>query len=358
MKRKLQAGNGAIYDLLKYLLALVAVLLLGVLLIGLQGQSVAAAGKAMLTGALGSTNRIGNTIRWITPCLLTGISATVAFRSGIWNMGVGGQLYMGAFGATVTALFVPMYPVIGPVLCLLAGVLAGIIWAAIPALLKRFLNVNEMITTLMLNYIATLLTTYFVKLINGISANNNSKALATPLIPDEARLTNLIPKTNASTGVFIAIAMVALMCFIYRYTIAGYEMRMVGANPRFARTGGVRINKVYLTTFLLSGAVAGLAGAIEILGVYGKFTADFASNIGWDGIMIATIAMYHPLATGAVGVLWGALKSGSLYMEAMTDTNRLTVEVLLAFFVLFVTVDYRRLLKKRSHARKGAESHA
>ena len=215
-----------------------------------------------------------------------------------------------------------------------------------------------MITTLMLNYIATLLTTYFVKLINGISANNNSKALATPLIPDEARLTNLIPKTNASTGVFIAIAMVALMCFIYRYTIAGYEMRMVGANPRFARTGGVRINKVYLATFLLSGAVAGLAGGIEILGVYGKFTADFASNIGWDGIMIATIAMYHPLATGAVGVLWGALKSGSLYMEAMTDTNRLTVEVLLAFFVLFVTVDYRRLLKKRSHARKGAESHA
>lgn len=356
MKKKLHTGSGAIYDLLKYVLALVAVLLLAILLIGLQGQNVGAAGKAMLFGACGNTSRIGNTIRWITPCLLTGISASVAFRSGIWNMGVGGQLYMGAFAATCAALYLPMYPVVGPLICLIFGILAGTLWAAIPALLKRFLNVSEMITTLMLNYIATLLTTFFVKLLNGISANNNSKALSTALIPDGARLTNLIPKTNASTGIFIAIALVILMWFVYRYTVAGYEMRMVGANPRFARTGGVRINKVYLTTFLLSGAIAGLAGGIEILGVYGKFTADFSSNIGWDGIMIATIAMYHPLATGIVGALWGALKSGSLYMEAMTDTNRLTVEVLLAFFVLFVTVDYRKLLKKRSHKRKGAEN--
>ena len=354
MKKNLRSGSSAVYDLLKYILALLAVLLLGVLLIGLQGQSVSDAGKAMVFGAFGNLSRLGNTIRWVTPCLLTGISATVAFRSGIWNMGVGGQLYMGAFASTCAALYLPMYPVIGPLLCLLAGCLAGMVWAMIPALLKRFLNVSEMITTLMLNYIATLLTTYFIKLLNGISANNNSKALSTALIPDNARLTKLVPKTNASTGIFIAIALVALMYFVYRYTVSGYEMRMVGANARFARAGGIRVNRVYLVTFLMSGLLAGLAGGIEILGVYGKFTADFASNIGWDGIMIATIAMYHPLATGVVGVLWGALKSGSLYMEAMTDTNRLTVEVLLAFFVLFVTVDYRKLLSRRSRPQKGA----
>ena len=354
MKKSLRFGSNALFDLLRYVLALLAVLLLGILLISLQGQDVSKAGKAMLFGAFGNLNRVGNTVRWVTPCLLTGISATVAFRSGIWNMGVGGQLYMGAFATVCVALSVPMYPVIGVILCLTAGCLAGVVWAAIPALLKRFLNVSEMITTLMLNYIATLLTTYFTKLLSGISAGNNSKALSTALIPDNARLTNLIPKTKASTGVYIAVALVLLMYFVYRYTVAGYEMRMVGANPRFAKAGGVRVNRIYMMTFLLSGLIAGLAGGIEILGVYGKFTADFASNIGWDGIMIATIAMYHPLATGVVGLLWGALKSGSLYMETMTDTNRLTVEVLLAFFVLFVTIDYRRLLHKRSHARKGA----
>lgn len=349
---KKQFSRSAGYEIIKYAVAFVAVMLLGIVLIRLQGQDVAAAGSAMAFGALGNLTRLGNTIRWITPCLLTGISAAVAFRSGIWNMGVGGQLYFGAFAATVVALYCPLPAGLAPIVCILAGCLAGMLWALIPALLKRFLNVSELISTLMLNYVATLLTTYFTKLVNGISANNNSKAMATPLIPDSARLTNLIPKTNASTGIFIAIVLVAAVWLIYRYTVVGYEMRMVGANIRFAKAGGVKTNKMYLAIFIFSGCIAGLAGAVEILGVYGKFTADFASNMGWDGIMIATIAMNNPIATGLVGVLWGVLKAGSLYMEAITETNRLTVEVIQAMFVLFVTIDYRALLQQRPRFRR------
>lgn len=343
MKKQFRLSSNLTYAVAKYVLALLAVMLLGILLIVLQGQDVKAAGKAMVFGAVGNLSRIGNTIRWITPCLLTSISAAVAFRGGIWNMGVGGQLYMGAFAATVVALYGSFPSAIFPFVCMLAGCIAGMLFALIPALLKRFLNVSEMITTLMLNYVATLLTTYFTKLVNGISANNNSKAMATPLIPDEACLTNLIPRTNANTGIFIAIAIVIAVYLVYRYTVVGYEMRQVGANFRFALAGGVKTNKMYLSIFLVSGLIAGLAGAIEICGVYGKFTADFASNMGWDGIMIATIGANNPLATGAVAVLWGALKSGSLYMEAITETNRLTMEVIQAVFVLFVTVNYRKL---------------
>lgn len=354
MNKKLGRGSSFAYELCRYLLAFAAVMLLGILLIRLQGQDVKAAGEALIFGAFGNVSRWGNTIRWITPCLLTGISAAVAFRAGIWNMGVGGQLYMGAFAATLVALYVKLPPVALPLLCIFVGCVAGMIWALIPALLKRCLRVSELIATLMLNYIATLLTTYFTKIVNGISAKNNSKAMATALINDDARLTNLIPKTNASTGVFIAIALVFIIWLVYRYTVVGYEMRMVGANIRFAKAGGVKVNRMYLGTFLLSGCIAGLAGAIEILGVYGKFTANFASNIGWDGIMIATIAQNNPITTGFVGLLWGALKSGSLYMEALTDTNRLTVEVIQAVFVLFVTIDIRQLWQKyrRHHAKK------
>ena len=352
MKHLPVQGKNIIYEAVKYLSALAAVLILGVLIIKLQGQDVAAAGKAMLFGAIGNVSRLGNTIRWVTPCLMTGVAAAVCFRSGIWNMGIGGQLYMGAFAATAVALYVPLPPVVAPIVCLMAAGAAGMLFALIPALLKRFLGVSELITTLMLNYIATLLTTYFTKLVNGISANNNSKAMATPLIDDRYRLTTLIPKTNASTGIFIAVFFVLLMYLVYKYTIMGYEMRQVGSNIRFAKAGGVRTNRMYLMIFLLSGFIAGLAGGIEILGVYGKFTANFASNIGWDGIMIATIAANNPIATGFVGILWGALKSGSLYMEALTETNRLTVEVIQAVFVLFVTIDYRgfieRLRAKRS----------
>ncbi len=355
MKKLSPQSKNIIYEALKYFAAFVAVLILGVLIIKLQGQDVSAAGKAMLFGAFGNLSRIGNTIRWVTPCLMTGIAAAVSFRSGIWNMGIGGQLYMGAFAATAVALYIPMPPVVAPIVCLLAAGIAGMLFALIPALLKRFLGVSELITTLMLNYIATLLTTYFTKLVNGISANNNSKAMATPLIDDNARLTTLIPKTNASTGIFIAIFFVVLMYLIYKYTVMGYEMRQVGLNIRFAKAGGVRTNRMYLMIFLLSGFIAGLAGGIEILGVYGKFTADFASNIGWDGIMIATIAANNPIATGFVGILWGALKSGSLYMEALTETNRLTVEVIQAVFVLFVTIDYRGFVERlRSKRNKNA----
>lgn len=345
--KKVRLNSGILYEIFKYVIAVLAVMLLGVFLIRIQGQDVSAAGKALVYGAFGSMTRFGNTIRWITPCLLTGISAAVAFRAGIWNMGVGGQLYIGAFAATLVALQIPMPPVVYPIVCMLVGGLFGLLWALIPALLKRYLNVSEMITTLMLNYVATLLTTYLTKVVNNVSSGNNSKAVATALVNDDARLMNLIPKTNASTGVFIAIVVVLVVHFIYRYMVVGYEMRMVGSNIRFAKAGGVKTNKIFLGIFMISGFIAGLAGSIEILGVYGKFTADFASNIGWDGIMIATIAMNEPLAVGFVGILWAAIKAGSLYMEAVTDTNRLTVEIIQSVFVLFVTINYFSLLHNR-----------
>lgn len=353
--KKLHISSGVFYEIVKYAIAVLAVMLLGVFLILVQGQDVAEAGHALVYGAFGSMTRIGNTVRWITPCLLTGISAAVAFRAGIWNMGVGGQLYIGAFAVTYVALTFPMPSVVYPVVCMLVGGAFGLLWALIPALLKRYLNVSEMITTLMLNYVSTLLTTYLTKLVNNISSNNNDKAVATALIHDEARLSNLIPKTNASTGVFIAIVVVLVMHFVYRRMVVGYEMRMVGANMRFARAGGVKTNKIFLSIFMVSGFIAGLAGAIEVIGVYGKFTADFAPNMGWDGIMIATIAMNEPLAIGFVGTLWAAIKAGSLYMEATTDMNRLTVEIIQSVFVLFVTINYFSLLRGRTKKLRGTE---
>lgn len=351
MKKKIRISRNFINEAVKYALALLAVLVIGFIMVKIQGQDAGAAGKALIFGAVGNASRLGNTIRWVTPYLLTGIAAAVAFRAGIWNMGIGGQLYIGAFAATLVGLYCPLPRFILPLLCITAGGVAAMLFTLIPALLKRFLNVSEMITTLMLNYVATLLTTYFTKVISATSATNTGKATATPLIAEEARLTTLIPRTNASTGIFIAVALVIIVYLIYRYTVAGYEMRQVGSNFRFAKAGGVKTNKMYLSIFLASGCIAGVAGAIEILGVYGKFTADFASNIGWDGIMVATIGMYNPLATGVVGILWGALKSGALFMEATTETNRLTVEVIQAMFVLFVAIDYQKFFHRRSHRR-------
>lgn len=350
LKRQRLAKN--LSETVKYVLALAAVLLVGAFLILLQGGKPAEAIQAIFEGAFGGTKMIGNSIRWITPCLLTGISATIAFRAGIFNFGVGGQLYMGAFAATMVGIYVPMPPVLAPFVCILAGCIAAGLFALIPALLKHYLDINEMIVTLMLNYIAVLVTEYLTKVVKGISAANNYKAMATPPILESAELTKLIDKTNANTGIFLAILLILLVYFVYQHTIVGYEMTQVGANKRFAQVGGVRTTRMYIAIFLLSGCLTGLAGAVEVLGVYGKFSPNFASNIGWDGIMIATIAGYNPLGVGLVGTLWGALKAGALHMERVTATNRLTIEVMQAMFVLFVTVDYA-MLKQRLQERFG-----
>lgn len=348
--------NRILAEALRYVGALAAVLVVGALLINLQGGRPGEAVVAILQGAIGDITAFGNSIRWITPCLITGIAATVAFKAGIWNFGVGGQLYVGAFAATIAGIYLDLPPVLAPAICILIGALAGMLFAAIPALLKRYLGISEMIITLMLNYIVTLVTEHLTKIIKGISAANNSKALTTPPVQDNALLPKLVSQTNANVGIFLAVFLIIAVYLIYRYTIVGYEMRQVGANRRFALIGGVKTDRLFLSIFLASGFIAGLAGAVEVLGVYGLFMPNFASNIGWDGIMIATIAQSNPIGVGLVGVLWGALKAGAMHMERVTSTNRLTVELMQAMFVMFVTIGYQQLLayfdKKKIPRRK------
>lgn len=339
-------------EILKYALAIVAVAVIGTFLIRLQNGSPLAAYGAILQGICGSASAVGNSIRWITPCIFTGIAATVAFKSGVMNLGIEGQLYTGAFVATVVGLYADLPAWLLPIACLLSGALAGLLYALIPAVIKLVFRIDEMITTLMLNYVAVWMTEYLTKVVKGISATNNYKAMATPLIQEEAELPRLIARTNASAGFFIAVVLVVVIFAVYRYTRAGYELKQVGANLRFARVGGVRTTRVFLSIFLLSGFIAGLCGAVEILGVYGKFAPRFASNIGWDGIMISMIAKNSPIGVGFVSVLWGALKAGALQMERVTSTNRLTIELIQALFVLFVTVNYKGLAQRIRDSRR------
>ena len=341
-----------INEVLRYIVALLGVLIIGAVLIYFQGGSPMESAIAIIDGAFGGWTKLGNTIRWISPCILTGIAATVAFKTGIWNMGIGGQLYCGAFAATMIALYADLPPIIFPFVCILVGGIFGMLFAAIPAFLRWLLDINEMISTLLLNYVASLLTEYLTKVVKGISAGNNSKAMATPLIKDAAKLGKLVPKTNANTGIFIAIFILFAVIFLFKYTVLGYEMRQVGANINFARVGGVKTTRIYIFIFLLSGFISGICGAIEVLGVYSKFTPNFASNIGWDGIMIANIAGCNPLLTGIVAILWGALKSGALHMERITATNRLTIELMQSIFVMFVTINYFSVYANISKHRK------
>jgi simple sugar transport system permease protein len=329
-----------------YLSALILVLLAASVLILIQGSSPPDAFYALFRGAVGSTGAIASSIRWTIPVLISAMAAVVAQRSGINNLGLDGQVYFGAFFAAVTGAFFTTFRSLHIITALLAGSAAGLLYALIPALLKAFMGIDEMITTLMFNYIAILLTEFFTMKLMGLGANTNPDMIATPEILNTAKLDLILPPYQATTGIFIAVVIVILIWAFYRFTRTGYEWKILGRNAAFARYGGIRVVKNYLIVFLLSGFLAGMCGAVEILGPHLRFRNNFANNLGWDGIMVALIAGNNPLGAAVVGILWGMIKAGSLSMERMTSVNRILVTLLQALFVLFITVDLRSFLLK------------
>ena len=181
----------------------------------------------------------------------------------------------------------------------------------------------------------------------------SSFACLTEVIPASAQLTRIMPPYQASTGFFIGLGLVILVFLLYRYTIVGYEWKMIGRNRDFAKYGGIRHFKNYLVIFLFSGAIAGICGAVEILGPHLRFRTNFSTNLGWDGIMVALVAKNNPVAAAVVAVVWGMIKAGSLSMERMTSVNRILVTLVQALFVLFITLDFKSIMKKRHNKGKG-----
>jgi len=343
--KKFRLSESGKLEVIKYLVSMLLVMLIGTLIILSQGNSPVEALQALVEGSVGSSSAIGTTIRWATPSIITGIAAVIAFKSGIWNVGIEGQMYFGAFIAAIvgSAIMVPRF--IHIPLCLIMSGLGGLLFALVPAVLKLVLNVNELICTLMLNYAASLFTEYLTFKYMGFDASELADAIATPDMLPTARLSIIIPKTSASTAIFIAIGIAILVFLLYKYTVKGYELKQVGENLRFSKYGGINYKKTFITIFLLSGFIAGVCGGTEMTGSFGKFRPAFATNLGWDGVMIASIAKNNPIAVIFISLFWGMLKSGSFHMERVTDTNRLVISVLQAVFVLLVAVDYQALYR-------------
>lgn len=335
--------QGAALTAARYVFAFLMVAIVGALLVVSQGNSPVEALKAIVDGAFGTRRAFGTAIRWMTPTLITSISAVIAWRSGIWNVGIEGQMYMGAFVCAVVGYELALPRGLHIAVCLLAAGLSGMLFALIPALMKAFLNVNELISTLMLNYAATYLTEYMTFKYMGFDGSALADAVATNEMRETARLSMLIPKTSASTAILIALALAIVVYLFYRYTVKGYEFKMVGQNLRFSRYGGVNSRRTFITIFLISGFIAGLCGGTEMCGNFGKFRTAFATNLGWDGVMVTSIAQNNPLACIFVSWIWGILKAGSLHLERVTSNNRLVVNIVQALFVLMVSVDFKSL---------------
>jgi ABC-type uncharacterized transport system permease subunit len=292
------------------------------------GAPVIEAYGVMIQGAFGSRFAIAETLSRATPLVLTGLAATVAFRAKLWNIGAEGQLYLGALAAAALgsgALDWPGWALLP--LMLVAGALAGGLWMAGPTLLKTRLGVDEVVTTLLLNFVVLLFVSMMLE-----GPMKDPLGMGWPQsapILDAAALPKLIPRTRIHAGLVIAVAAAILVWLMTSRTTWGFEMRATGANPSAARFAGMPVGKVMLRVGLISGALAGLAGVGEVAGLKGYLTQDLSPGYGYAGIVVAMLAQLH-----ALGVLLAALFVAAVFVGADSMSRAIGVSSYIANLVV------------------------
>ncbi len=324
-----KAGKQIIYPLLSLLLVF---LVSGVILLA-SGYSPLSAYGAMFRGAFGDIGKIADTLGTATPLILTGLAVAVAMKGGVINIGCEGQLYVGAMAAAVAGIYVEGLPSFLHIpLCMLAAMLAGGLWAALAGWLKVKLQTNEVIVTIMLNYIAIYLTDYIVT----YWVKAEGMVVKTPNVQNSALLMKLFPHSRLTIGFILAIAITIFLYWMLKKTVFGFELQAMGYNASAAETGGVNLSKCFVYTMLISGALAGLAGAVEVLGVHKYFIKGFSPGYGYDGLSIAVLGQNSPVGVAISAILFGALRSGATMMDRATKIPSDFVGIMQALIILFV----------------------
>ena len=308
--------------------------------------------RALLAGAFGSWYAFGSgTLVRATPLILTGLAVAIAFRAGVFNIGAEGQFLMGAVAQATIALTLHSLPafLLLP-LTLAAGMLAGAAWAWIAAVLRTRFHVLEVISTIMLNFVALYLVSYLVR---GPLQEPTHIYPQTSSIVDAARLPRLGSTTRLHLGFAIAVVACLAAWWVIRNTAAGFRLRAVGANPFAARSAGlINIEKTTTRAFLVSGALAGLAGAIEVAGVTFALYENISPGYGFTAIAVALLARLQPAGVIITGIAFGALEAGAAAMQRDAGVPSVVVSVVEAIIILaLVAFD-------RARARQLASAHA
>ena len=324
--------------LLKSLLTILFAFIMGALAIFFSGKNAFEAYKVLFTTALGDKVAIANTLLSATPLIFTGLGAAIAFRSGIFNVGVEGSLYLGAFAAAWVGFTFISLPGIALIpLCFIAGAIIGGLWCFLPGLLKVFLDVDETVITLLLNYIAILFTTYLV--LSPFAAPAVANAMS-PVIAPSAKLQRLVPPSQFNITFFLALFSIIIVTIILKNLNLGYEIKTIGDNPIFAKWIGIPVNNVILKIMLIGGMLGGIAGAGQILGVHYRFIANLSPGLGFTGITIAILANNSPIGVLFASLLFGVLRNGGATMEMFTDVPRDMIRILEATIILFTTINF------------------
>lgn len=309
MRFERRESRSAALTILTPVIAVVAALAISGVLIALAGAPVFEAYGRILTSAFGSKLAATETLTRATPLMLTGLAAAVAFRARLWNIGAEGQFYLGAIAvAAASAHPLEAWPPIVQIPALLViGALAGMVLLLVPLWLRLRFSVDEVVTTLLLNFVAVL---FVSMLIDG--ALKDPMAFGWPQsesVADAAMLPKLVPRSRLHIGLVIAVVAAVVVHLVQSRTVFGLRSRAAGLNPAGASFAGVPLGRTLMVVAMISGGLAGLAGAIEVMGVKGYVTTDLSPGYGYSGIVVAMLANLHPL-----GVILAALFTATMFV--------------------------------------------
>ncbi|MBN1266976.1 MAG: ABC transporter permease [Anaerolineales bacterium] len=344
MQKKLVSGAAGV----------LGAMILGAVIMLVQGYNPLATYAALFNYSLGERFALLAMLRNSVPLILTGLSASIAFASGPVNLGQPGQLVIGALFATVGGLYLDLPPVLMIPTLIALALLGGALWSGLAALMRRLFNMDEFITTLMLNMIADFFTYWAI---THPFFDETAYSPMTPLMNESGWLPEI---GGLSSSVIFMILAFVLVWFIFSRWTAGYEWRISGQNSIFARLGGCEIDKNYTAVMLLTGALAGLAGGLVVMAGPHRFLKGIGANYAWDGVMIAMVANNGLIGTVLYGLFFATLQSGALGMELITDVPSEFIQVLQAAIVLVVVAGrgYLDLLMDKMTARRRARERA
>lgn len=290
---------------------------------------------ALLRGALGSLFGVSSTLRWATPLILAGVAVTIGFKAGLFNAGLSGQIYLGGFIGSLIGFSVILPAGLHPVVAIIGGGLAGAFWALIPALLRRYLNASEIVTSLMLWYVAIGISDFFVR--QFFKDPTSAAFLMSFKVAPEAVLPSIFPVGNVSVMLFVSITVALVTAYVMDRSRIGYEVRMTGANPRFAFFSGLPVGRRTVLAFCLSGFVAGVIGASESLGINQRFVSQFDPGFGFDGFLVALLANGSIAGCIPAGLFLGILKAGGMEIERTLGVSKSIIWILQGWIILFVS---------------------
>jgi len=335
MGRDLQRALG---NMVIPILAIFTSLIVVAGVIALSGANPLEGFLGLWDGAFGNTNAIINTVVKTTPYIFAGLALTIAFRGGMFNIGVEGQFFVGSIMAAWLGYAIQLPPGIHLIVALLGGALGGGLWGAIPGWLKARTGANEVITTIMTNHIALRIINWLISP-GGPMRNQDGPLPQTPPVFESAYLPSIIADTRLHWGAVLALVMAVIVFVLLWRTILGFEIRMVGISPTAARYAGVNVERTMVTTMALSGALAGLGGAVQVLALTHFFSTGFNVGYGFDSIAVAMLGGLHPFGVVLAGILFGAMDAGSSIMQMRTGVPIDVVTIIQGLVLMFVAAD-------------------